>query len=373
MSLGKFISEELIDQFLDGEMSADELAEFEQRIESDSLLRRRVADVKKVRDDLFRIGDRQRLIERLDAIHEEQLTSLPVYKPERPIRKKRSNGGKKIRLKPFIMVIGAAASIALLVFAGIQYLGGDGFTESSSADLAYEELAKEEDSASEGVFLEEAAEEADISPVVVEKKMTATAFVVAQNGYLVTNNHVVGERIIVKQVNTTDTIEFKAEVALRDTVNDLVLIKINDSEFKIFGVVPFSLSNNDQNIGNPIFTLGYPKNDIVFGDGNISSTSGLGGDLSAYQISIPVNKGNSGCPVFNSKAELVAIVKGKKKGAEGTAFAIKSKHVVDLINQYEEESQITLKTPKRNQLSGKSRSRQIKHITPFVFTIESWK
>jgi len=80
-------------------------------------------------------------------------------------------------------------------------------------------------------------------------------------------------------------------------------------------------------LGEEIFTLGYPRsdNDIVYGKGYLSAQSGFEGDSNAYQIQISANPGYSGAPVFNDNAELIGIISTRQKQAEGVAFAIKSK------------------------------------------------
>ena len=66
-------------------------------------------------------------------------------------------------------------------------------------------------------------------------------------------------------------------------------------------------------IGDQVFTLGYPVSDILgkevkYTDGSISSLSGLQGDATFFQISVPVQPGNSGGPLVNQDGNVVGVV-----------------------------------------------------------------
>ena len=66
-------------------------------------------------------------------------------------------------------------------------------------------------------------------------------------------------------------------------------------------------------LGDSVFTIGYPATDILgpepkFTDGSISSLSGLGGEASLLQMTVPVQPGNSGGPVVNGQGYAVGVV-----------------------------------------------------------------
>lgn len=65
-------------------------------------------------------------------------------------------------------------------------------------------------------------------------------------------------------------------------------------------------------MGSSVWTIGYPLqsimgNEIKFTDGKISSKSGIQGDLSVYQISIPIQHGNSGSPILDNNGHIIGI------------------------------------------------------------------
>jgi S1-C subfamily serine protease len=66
-------------------------------------------------------------------------------------------------------------------------------------------------------------------------------------------------------------------------------------------------------LGDPVFTIGYPASDILgpepkFTDGSISSLSGLGGEASLLQITVPIQPGNSGGPLVNEQGYAIGVV-----------------------------------------------------------------
>src|SRR5437764_704090 len=75
---------------------------------------------------------------------------------------------------------------------------------------------------------------------------------------------------------------------------DLAILKVIDTSFKKINSLPYYIPRTTSELGEQIFTLGYPKEEVVYGEGYISAKSGYSGDTTAYQISISVNPGNSG-------------------------------------------------------------------------------
>jgi len=135
--------------------------------------------------------------------------------------------------------------------------------------------------------------------------------------YVVTNNHVVaGHKKFV--LLRTDGVEIPATVVMRDAVNDLALLKVEDWA-KLPPALP--LAKSSVHIGAKVFTIGYPHPTMMgakpkLTDGTVSSTTGLGDDPRAYQISVPLQAGNSGGPLLNMNGEVVGIVTAKLSAAK---------------------------------------------------------
>jgi S1-C subfamily serine protease len=138
-----------------------------------------------------------------------------------------------------------------------------------------------------------------------------TGWVTAE-GYVVTNFHVVDghQQFTLFLDNGT---ELTAERFLADPANDLVLLKVGEP-----GSLPagLPLSADEPDSGTAVFSVGYPHPTLMgaeakLTDGIINARSGLGGDVRWYQMSVPVQAGNSGGPLINMRGEVVGIVVAK--------------------------------------------------------------
>jgi S1-C subfamily serine protease len=202
-----------------------------------------------------------------------------------------------------------------------------------------------------------------------------SGFLIDTKGFVITNAHVLkGNSAIV--VNS-DGEELKADIVYADKDLDLALLQINDEEFKQPKQLPFTIRKKMTDLGEEIFTLGYPRtdNDIVYGKGYLSAQSGFEGDSNAYQIQISANPGYSGAPVFNDNAELIGIISTRQKQAEGVAFAIKSKKIYDLVNTIkgnESTKDVKIKLAKASSKLGKDRKSHISNFKDYIYSIKSY-
>ena len=199
---------------------------------------------------------------------------------------------------------------------------------------------------------------------------SGTGFAIG-NGYLVTNYHVVenAKSINIQGIKGSFSTSYSATVAATDRNNDLAILKINDSRFNGFGTIPYKVKTTTSDVGEDIFVLGYPLTttmgeEIKLTTGVISSKTGFQGDVSMYQISAPVQPGNSGGPLFDGKGNIVGVVSAKHLGAENVGYAIKASYLNNLV---ETISGATL--PSNNTISTLSLSEKVKRVDDFVFLI----
>lgn len=193
------------------------------------------------------------------------------------------------------------------------------------------------------------------------------------NGYICTNYHVVegAKSIEIHGIQGDFSTGLSAEVVAFDKYNDLALLKINDSRFSSFGSIPYSVKTSTADVGEDIFVLGYPLtstmgDEIKYTTGVISSKTGYQGDVSLYQISAPVQPGNSGGPLFDADGVLIGIVNAKHQDAENVGYAIKATYMKNLVESYTSSSII----PSKNTILSLSRPEQIKAIKKYVFLIK---
>lgn len=175
-------------------------------------------------------------------------------------------------------------------------------------------------------------------------KSSGSGFFLTTEGVIATNAHVVEDatNIEVTVSNEVGIFAYKAKVLLVDTKNDVALLKIDDEKFKGLNSIPYGITENSD-VGSKVFTIGYPLNDVMGSnykvtDGIISSKSGIADDVRYYQISVPLQPGNSGGPLFNKEGNLIGITSARLNGQavgtqiENVNYAIKSSYLLNLYN-----------------------------------------
>lgn len=197
-----------------------------------------------------------------------------------------------------------------------------------------------------------------------------TGFLIDTKGYIVTNAHVVkdAQHVAVQSSNGKDLF---AKVIYSDLDKDIAILKITDKNYKPVPSIPYSIKRNGGDLAESIFIMGYPRNDIVYGNGYISSITGFNHDTLSCQITIPANKGNSGSPVLNKNGEVIGILSKKENTVEGAAFALRSKYIFEAINELQKDSSYkNIKLPVASSLKGKDRTQQVSSISGFVFMVK---
>lgn len=193
-----------------------------------------------------------------------------------------------------------------------------------------------------------------------------------KNGYVVTNYHVIenAKSISIQGIKGDFTLKYNATIIATDKYNDLALLQISDNNFNGFGSIPYNVKTSVSDVGEEVFVLGYPLtstmgDEIKLTTGVISSKTGFQGDVSLYQISAPIQPGNSGGPLFDNKGNLIGVVNAKHKGAENVGYAIKTSYLKNLI----ESSISTSILPSNNQIAGLPLTSKVKSLKNCVFMI----
>lgn len=197
-----------------------------------------------------------------------------------------------------------------------------------------------------------------------------TGFIVDTKGYLVTNAHVVeGAKNIAVQNSKG---EYLAKVVFTDIQKDIAILKIEDDNFKPFTAIPYAVSRSSAALADQIFTLGYPRNEIVYGQGYLSAKTGFNGDTLSCQIDIAANRGNSGSPILNKNGEVIGILNGRQTNTEGFAFAIQGKHIYKVLDDLKKSdtSYQRVKLSSKSSIAGMDRTQQVKKVEDYVFMVK---
>lgn len=134
-------------------------------------------------------------------------------------------------------------------------------------------------------------------------KGSGTGFYISKDGYLLTNNHVVGDDTFVK-VKTSTGRELPGEVLAFDAKRDVVLIKTAKIPFE-----PLSIRPTDPGQGEDVYAIGSPLGDDFNGSMTHGVVSGFRDTESGrfLQSDVSVLPGNSGSPLLDQKGAVVGI------------------------------------------------------------------
>lgn len=173
-----------------------------------------------------------------------------------------------------------------------------------------------------------------------KREATGSGVIISQDGYIVTNNHVV-EGADELTVTLNDNREFSAKIIGTDKQTDLALIKVNAKDLPAITIA----NSDDLKVGEWVLAVGNPYNlNNTVTAGIVSAKSrGLGasanGIESFIQTDAAINPGNSGGPLFNMYGEVIGITTAKYSGTtnsgasiEGIGFAIPIDDVMGIIS-----------------------------------------
>ena len=181
---------------------------------------------------------------------------------------------------------------------------------------------------------------------------SGTGFFITDDGYLITNNHVVKDAVKVRLVTSAGTVD--AKVVQVDAANDLALLKTAGK----FSPLPIAASRS-VHLGGTVATIGFPDPSLQgfspkLAKGEIASLSGASDDPRYFQVSVPVQPGNSGGALVDDRGNVIGIVSAKldasvalaASGAlpENVNYAVKSSLLLSFLESVPEVS-AKLKAP----------------------------
>ncbi|HMU09428.1 MAG TPA: trypsin-like peptidase domain-containing protein [Ferruginibacter sp.] len=361
---------ETVERYLKGEMPAQEKVFFEEIRKKDPAVD-------------------QMVVEHTFLFHElEKQSGIKAYKhslyeieskmlEEGLINRSQLNGKAKVvfmwkKYKRSIVVAASIAGIMSVTTAGLIIAYTKKVTDTNKEDLVaiIDNKVRSTDNKLETFKQQvESGQPSKKLPIAPTPDYRATGFLIDGRGFIVTNAHVVNRmKTIYVQNNKGEY--FRAITLSTDPNTDLAILKIIDTSFKTIFNLPYSIKKSPADLGEQIFTLGYPRNEIVYGQGYVSAKSGDEGDSTAYQLSVSVNPGNSGGPVLNKNGEIIGIITSRNSDADGVVFAAKSKNIYKLLDAAKKDADTNnIKLPTNPVLKGMEREQQVKKMEEFVFMV----
>ena len=357
---------EQIERYLNGEMTKQERAAFEKLRDENTAINDKVAEHKHFTNLIKQYGERLELERRLDAIHDE--IDVDVLEDE-------------LRIHPSFIVrlwrnhhskISVAASIA--IFAVLCTLFFTGYLTNRNSEL---DKMRGDIKGMQTVIrnIQSGGLKSSVIPgnfrVVNPGNFRGTGFAISQDGIIVTDYHVVRDADSI-YVQSVDGKSYKAKVIHTETDPDVAILQITDPSFKPLAPLPYSFRKAEADMGENVFTLGFPSDAFVLGPGFLTANSGYKGDSTSYQMSIPANPGNSGGPLFDNRGNIIGIVDAKQTNLAGTTFALKADYLLKAIQNIPSDSlnkPLNLNT--HNVLANLGRPQQIKKLRELRFYDQS--
>ncbi|MBE0545775.1 MAG: SEL1-like repeat protein [Verrucomicrobia bacterium] len=186
---------------------------------------------------------------------------------------------------------------------------------------------------------------------------SGTGFFISSDGYLISNHHVVEGANQVRLVTSAGLIS--AKVVKVDAANDLALLKA-EGRFASLAIA----SSRGVKLGGTVVTVGFPNIGLQgfapkLAKGEIASLSGAGDDARYFQISVPVQPGNSGGALVDERGNVVGVVAAKLSASaalkttgalpENVNYAVKSSYLLSFLESVPEVS-AKLKEPNTREM-----------------------
>lgn len=168
--------------------------------------------------------------------------------------------------------------------------------------------------------------------------------IVAENGYIVTNHHVIDGATSINVITTSGK-EYEGKVIGSDAQTDLAIVKIEDKNLPYATLgdsTKLNVGDTSIAIGNPLGSLGGTVTTGIISALNREITI-EGETMTLLQTDAAINPGNSGGGLFDAKGNLIGIVNAKQSaaGIEGLGFAIPISDALPILDDLAKNGHVT--------------------------------
>lgn len=362
---------ELAEQYLAGSIPQDEFIKLKDRLSSDSAFASEFYEATDLIRSMEDGGKQKRFRNMLQDIHQEQAA------------KQEQKKAKLVWFTPQVWRTAAvAATVAMLISTITIWTLKPSINKNESqyntinrvvTDIKKVQAQQQAQQQQLKIDLDKAKK--NIAPTS-DVKYTGTGFALTNDGYFVTAYHVIytkadgyGDSVYIQNQEGQ---YFKATLVGYNAEADVAILKVGKAGFKFGkGELPYTFAGKKAGLGAQIFTIGYPKDDIVYSEGYISSKNGFDGNTLQYTLELPAGHGQSGSPVIDEKGNVLGLLTAIGSPGEANTYAVGTKALIDLMHTLPEEKNLHL--PKSAKLGKLSREKQIEKMEAYTFSVKVYK
>lgn len=357
---------ERFDAYLRDEMNAADRQRFEEEINQNALLKNEFLEYQSFLNDLNDGAAYAEIRQTLRIIHNKPGI---IRKP--------------FLLSPqFLIPVSIAASIGLL-FILVDPFVKEGNGTATNNDYQYlqhtpaaTEATEAPDLATDSTASTEAFHSNDQkypgSPeflTSIKTVPTGTAFLISDQGYFLTSKHLVSKHHTLILQQKDDLFTFETSVVYTDSLLDFAILQCHPEIAQNFEPVPFRFLKSDIELGQDVFTLGYPKNEIVYTKGVVSSEKGYHSDTLSYEVSLPSNPGYSGAPLFNYEGDLIGIVTANNSRQQAVTYVLNQHYIAQTLQNLHDHGTLDIDLQTNFTRRYKQHANLVKAYRSFIFEV----
>jgi len=353
---------EYADRYINNDLGADEWKAIKQQLAGNDVLQAAWNEQLSFLETLKSGGERIRMASMIREVAGEMNNENET--PQLPER-------KTLTLRKYLKTGGIAAAIALASSVTTYFLATN--KSQHNATSQYVTLSKKLDALKD-------SQSQIINNINTDKKSEGeqrpatpgnfggSGFALTNDGYIATDYHVVDGADSI-YIQAADGSYHKVYLVAFEPSKDIAILKVEDNGFRFGkGQLPYTISRKQSDLAQPVFSLGFPQEEVVYNEGYISSRKGYRGDVYSYQLDITANPGQSGSPVFDQDGNIIALVTAKETDA---TYAIHSQALLDLVKSLPKAANLRL--PENNRMDHLKRTDQVKKAMDYVCAVRVYK